>query len=819
MRKKKNIWLALLLFNMLCILSGCASGSTMTAVSVTEISSEKVDENTNTIDISEETTIEGKEFAMSVTCGYGKYAKYGRNMAVQAEITNYGTDFTGELQVLVPGNASSGQSKLFKKEISLAAGETKKTEIIVPVVFSTGKLTISICDEAGKKLEKTELRVNVESTQTLYIGVLSDNYVDLSYLTDTETKTFLIEADSFPENKKALEMLDILVINDFNTGIFNEKQYEALKSFVYEGGTLVIGTGATGGKSLSCFEDTFLSGTLRKTDKVKISLGSAAAVEKDILDITTEDGMAVVTENSLVLMEKTEKGKGNILLFTFDLGLENENWNTTGKAITALITENISAAKQGQLRGETEGGSSYQLRNCLEMTGSDNVPSLGRYAILLTVYLLLIVLSYFVLKKLDKRSCTWVFIPLLSVFFSLAVYLMGTDTRFSKPYVQYLTFADITEGLESETLTFSLTAPYNNAYEVSVPADYDVSIPTMNYYNYNSYDSGEASSEYDIAVGYGAEETTLGIHNHGAFEAAYFSAALTKETDGYVESSVTVSIDENGEAVYGGTVTNQLGYDLQDAVLLVDSCWYILGELKDGETKTIDNLEFYAAYSMDDIWNTGVLERAVGGEPWSQGNNSDKLRHYYALEYIFTDSYRGRLETGNRVYGFTEDKDNALIDSLGLKNSGIKVVTAQIDPVTVVGREQEYISDLADRMVVLDGDYDETYRYIHSERLEAEFHFNADEKLASLIYPTGGNPENGGSNVWGYGYYGTVNAFNYETGAYEVIFESGSPAVIKDIAPYLNDKNVLRLRFDTDEAARNRYSIKMPVLAALKEAR
>ncbi len=807
-------------------LGGCYSSNAVSVVQTTAAVETKLTDDVetegekNTIETTELTVEELGGFVLSVSCGYGKYAKYGRDMGVQATIINHGEDFVGELWILIPKDGSGSQSNLFRKEFSIASGEEKTIELAIPVLFSTGKLNISIRDEKEKEKASVDVRVNVQGDEgVLYVGVLSDNYMDLSYLTDSHTKTFFVEGEDFPENKKGLDMLDILVINDFNTGNFNASQYEALKGFVNEGGTLVLGTGATGMKTLEIFKDDFLTGSAGKVESQAVSLGSSGKkIEKEILNITLDNGSVVYKENEIPLMEKVNAGNGNIQLFAFDLGLSSNEWNTMGKHILSKITDNLSQTKKLQLSGEAGRNQNfYQLRNCLEMLNTDNVPSVGKYAAALGMYLILIGPGlYLVLKKLDKRQFTWLIVPGLAVIFSLTIYFMGSDTRLSKPYAQYITFAHISEGVESEELTFSLTAPYNNAYQVTVPAEYDVTLPVMDYY-YGNYSYDKGSLEYDMSISYGAEVTTLGIRNHGAFEPAYFSADSVKKAEGSVESKISMKELTDGELTYTGSVTNNLGYDLESAVLVVDSHYIVLGSLTNGETRQIDGLQSYVLNSQDDMWNYGIIELIIGGDPWVNGRDNEKLRQYYALEYKLTNDLQ-RQEKANYLLGFTEDSSNPVIEATGLKNAGIKVVTAAVEVDHRISDKQEYVPSLDNRYVVLNGDYDSVYRYIYSDSLELEVHFAEDEVISSIAYPKSGNSENDPKIAHnGMGYYGTIEAFNYETEQYEQIFESGKPDVLEEVAPYLNEDNTMRLIFQIDEKARNYYSISVPLLTATKE--
>ena len=97
---KKKVWITFsLFFSMLFLFTGCTvntSTSSTTTVAVVE-TKETVEEETskneeikNTLETMKEDIVEGKEFSLLVSCGYGGLAKYGRDMGVLATITNHG---------------------------------------------------------------------------------------------------------------------------------------------------------------------------------------------------------------------------------------------------------------------------------------------------------------------------------------------------------------------------------------------------------------------------------------------------------------------------------------------------------------------------------------------------------------------------------------------------------------------------------------------------------------------------------------------------------------------------------------------------------
>lgn len=263
MKKKRGLLTGIWLLSLVAVLAlgGCSSAT---------LESEDMVDETAEPEAAPE-VFQGGSLTLSIDYGYDKYVKSGRYMRVLADITNEGADFSGTLQVIIP--SQSDKKFMYQKEVSLASGETKRLEMAVPVGSSVSRYNFVLADEGENVVAKKTVRAYVYRESTFFTGILTDDVQGLSYLSDNQMKTFYLEADTFPEDVMGLDSLDIIIINDFNTDQLNEKQYEALKNFVMRGGTLVLGCGSTGAKTLAVFDDSFLTGIRGEVSSKETTFG------------------------------------------------------------------------------------------------------------------------------------------------------------------------------------------------------------------------------------------------------------------------------------------------------------------------------------------------------------------------------------------------------------------------------------------------------------------------------------------------------------------------------------------------------------------
>lgn len=869
---KRRIWMGLVCLALFGLLAFSGCGGYKSNVATEEITESKEPDSAPEV-------FQGGSLKLSIDYGYDKYVKSGRYMRVIADITNSGENFSGNLSVIVPGQ-NQKQYK-YEKEVSLAGGETKRLELAVPVGGVSNQCNFVLTDANERVVAEKSVKAYVSRDNDLFTGILTDDTQGMAYLSGNQMKTFYLDADNFPEDALGLDSLDILIINDFNTEALNEKQYGALKEFVMQGGTLVLGTGSTGVKTMAAFKDSFLTGAIGDLTKRATAFGlteeklveiknqlleealarqeekereaeaedskegeaaevtetvaeentaskiaqdllpetdainqlSVDTIEKDILSVHLDGATVLVKENDVALLESLSKGKGKVLLFTMDLGLDSSLRDTIGREIANQIAGNISISGAEKINRESYGYNySYLQHSAADLVDAENVPSVGKYAVILLVYVLLIGPPlYFVLKKLDKRQLTWAVIPLFSVLFGSFIYGIGGATRQDAPYIRFVAIKTIENGMAATETLFGITAPYNDNYELQFMGSQHV-VPEI---TPNDYYSGNLSSDndYNIAVKYGGGNTEIKIKDYPAFETTYFKTSSSEEEEGSLGSTLDFT-----DFIMKGEVTNNLGYKLEQAALYAYGVVYPLGDLEQGQTISLTGRDGYLILNRNDIYNhEELITELSGGKPYGsqKEQTAEQVRWYYTYEYYLTKLV-GSDSTGCYLMGFSEDTQNAFLEGSGLDVKGVNMAVATVD-VNLSQNGLTYIPRLDAYIQNVDGNYDRLERFLYGEECYMELQFNSNEKIQEIIYSGKMNQGFGNHSTPSYfSFAGEVKAYNYMTNEYELLFKSGEEGSVP-AAAYLDENNRMKLWIIPDETViSNQGQVSMPVLSAVK---
>lgn len=702
---------------------------------------------------------------LTMQCGFDNMVKYGRDICIHSEITNHEENFVGYMRVIIP--SENDDNVMYQKEISIPAGETKKIMFPLSPDVAGSKYNVQIVNEQGEVVVEKELIPSFQyDSEKLFVGVLSDEKDYLGYLSQTDVKVFYLDADKLPDEEEALDTLDIIVINNFNTGNLSEEQYEALKTWVSNGGNLVIGTGAGGSKTLDVFKDDFITG----------AFGNVEADGSMLLDL--DNSTEINLEQSKKIFYVIDKGFGRVLVCKEDLGVEYDDWAVIGSDLLKGIKNNLSEYKKGQLQ-ESSDGSYYDILGGLTSVGNLKVPSVKKYVFVLVIYILLVgPFLYFVLKKLDRRHFTWGLVPVMSIIFAISVYALGNETRLDDPFVGYMNFYNLDgsgKDQGEENIFFNITVPTNNKYTFELPETTEISYLNSGYDAYRNggvtgYKNKKDKLTYKTAISYGAAGTTLQMKNYSAFSSAYFKIGSSHAGEGNYDYNIKS---------YGyhlsGTFTNNLGYDLEHAMVVCDEMLVYVGDIKNGETIDLSNVEkknIYNIASADCIYEGDLLSELAGGNAYDNDVEPSVAKRYYALQYMCNYNFT-ELSKGAKLIAFTEEEaGDGFVQQLDLKCSGLKVVKIPLQVDRTSGKK-EFIANLDQYASMIEGEFDEVYRYSYSEVALQEVQFEEGDKIKSIGYNKAVNPELKSSYSNYYGFDGKVYFYNLDTGVYEQVMESG----------------------------------------------
>lgn len=768
------------------------------------------------------------DLEVEVKFGFEGYSKYSSYMRIQFLAQNSGNDFSGKFRVEYPTYADEKLAML-ARNVAIASGEKKKVEIVLPVMESTS-YKVSICDEEGNMLAKKNVNVegccNLED-QMLFVGELSDDtsglqYINNAFMGNSKTdsfeadKVFELSAEDISDDFRSFDTLDIIIINDFNTSVFTEKQINALKEWVESGGMLLLGTGANADKVLKGFSGNILSGKIgaAKTiatnfgmskDEVTLLSGEADVEDKVNIDITSldiEKSKAVLADSEEKLLSSVALGDGKIYIAEYSLNLPDKMWNTYGAAVAEVLKKEQSSLvdKNGNYRGMNAQVYSYSyIDDVLNINSADSLPNLKLYGAILIIYVILVgPAAYIYYRKKDKRGLLWVFVPVTAVVFSVMIYIIGTSTRIQKPYINYASVMNLSEE-EKDTnrldTVFSVASSSNKPYSMTVNSDISV-FPMKRNNGYYGVDEGTLNqSDYKYGIEYGSDSTKLLMNRLSSFEAVKFEMAHNASGHGNVD----IKLDKEGSKIKG-TLTNNMSYSLNKCIIYDNGKVYYLGDIAAGDTVDISKLSSSDIFDSSQYGYDGeaAIEAAYGTSFYGPANSDYDMRRKIGM---LIDYYQFH-SVQTWFYGFAEEgEETGFTDNFSYKKYGNTAVCkllnikAKADGHDIIGNLSKYAYIYDDIKTNGDIIYDTT-----SAAYEVTYRFPYNFVPKQLIYnadTVDGREFTLGTNGFATeAFIGKAMLRNKKTGELDEIIESGKETVVKGIDKYLNDDGTLTIHYN-----------------------
>lgn len=748
--------------------------------------------------------------------GFDKFYKIGNTTPVYFEIENKLRDINGELQIEMPNRSDS--ITIYAMNVSLPKDSTKKFIMNVPMnVFST-KLRVNLAE--GKKIVSTKsFRIDPGSNMETYaIGILSDDFDSIKYINritiknlgNFSTKNVRLDENSFPEDIDAIKTFNVIVINNFDTSKLSKPQYEVLKKWVYGGGTLIIGTGPSQNKTLAVFKDDFITGEVGEvrvisTSSLQDMAGSKSmeAMNISALDISIKDSLSVIKDGNFTLLQKIEKGKGVIGVASFDFGMEPlSTWIGNSTFADKLI---VSVLPQYYLSDTYQKGMMYQdnmyaINNALRNIPELPLPKTSHMIFLYAAYILLAApISYFILKRLDKRELMWLTVPILSITFSGAVYVSGAGTRLTEPVTNVISVVDIdNSGTIIPKIYAGVFTPQKDSIRIEAGEDFNIR-PLMlnNGYYTRRIDDDNTPKRIDSKV-IVSPKTVLEFYDSGIWSMKTLAMETDEVITGKLESNLNYS-----KGSFTGTIINTSGFDLDECYIITPNQYAGIGPMKNGETKQIDikpSSYFGQRYE---------LINAIYKDPYSGPQASNKKKKFTSeemakfrlnmqkrqvLEYGFmNEAYQG-FEAKLIAWSSTPVSKELPVNGKITKKYEKSLITSKVNLSFRDGNNIEYPLGFMKPTIVNNlnaGNYDE-YGKMFYGRGSFEIHYKIDSSIrieSIRTQFTVGNAQRVRQYIW------NNEKGDWVEGDYRS-FDINNPGLL---VKYIDNDNTLKLKIEMDD--------------------
>lgn len=566
--------------------------------------------------------------ALKVTAGYDGQAKFGLWLPVSVDVSNDGPDVSAQLVTRVwwdQGNPNAPLTE-YVKDIELPRGARKRVTLFVPAAMD--KLTVTLNGPRGNVLaESTE---TLTAIQGALAGVLADtpdvarflSGVNLGQVNRPWPVTVVrLDSDRIPTVSAALGALDVLVLSSTAPEKLTSDQWRAVEGWVAQGGVLVLGGGSQAGQVLGAVPESLrpvqVTGTVTLTQVDALAsllptgsqAGAPPAGKYVAAAGSLQQGKALAEENGVPLLAEREYGQGTVYYSALDLageplitwsgspGLWETLLRRAGLGLTSTAGAFGGAQPTGPYRGSYPPGSpgrfAPQLAYAVRNMPSLEVPSLRALALLLLGYALLAgPLTYFLLRKLDRRDWSWLVIPTLALIVAGTVYSVGFAGKGKDVFTNTLAVVRLAPGQRTVPVTswVGVFAPSRNHYTVEIPGQSLVSGGLENGY----YGPGPAATNPAKPIGMRVAEgsgSQVELLDYNVWTIRTYAVDTDITVSGTVEGRLTArpTTTSSGINAYSleGTVTNSLPFDLEDVTVLAGFAYQRVGDIPAGASKTV----------------------------------------------------------------------------------------------------------------------------------------------------------------------------------------------------------------------------------------
>ncbi len=542
-------------------------------------------------------------FEVKTSIGFNGFYKYEYVTPINIEIKNNDKDVNGKIQILFENVTTNLNKKLYTaytKELSLAKGATKTINMELKLDRYIGEYKIRILDKSDRLIweDKSVAMPAAKAANVVGVGVLSDEFESLWYLplmafTNPNEKggnrasAMCNLEGQIPTDARYLEMLDVIIINNYNTEKLTSEEKNALIKWTNNGGVLLIGTGPSYNKTLKGLEDINyinVSGTTAITEfnNMKDSSGNPFVPNSPlpIINAASSTGSVILEEGAHPIMFIKGSGNGKIIISAFDLGLSPFiDWSGKDKFIQGILAGNISGTFSGDISNSNN--SPYRFFNINQYIPNSKAPSAKVIIVILMIFTVIVgPINYLILRKLDKREMAWITIPALAVIFSLSMLIWGSGTSFKNPLMNNVSVISINDDLNSyEINTFSGVISFKNG-DVNISSGENTSISPNDRYSSSNY---MKFNDQDIVLEYILNKNKeISFKDKGVWDVQQIALKETK----MLEQSIAQDLTIKGNTI-SGVIKNNTNMDFEDTVLFYGQNFHKLGDIKSGESKTI----------------------------------------------------------------------------------------------------------------------------------------------------------------------------------------------------------------------------------------
>ncbi|NTU33575.1 hypothetical protein HPY27_25795 [Brevibacillus sp. HB1.1] len=618
---------------------------------------------------------------LGVTVGIeGKYRDTGM-VPVVVTVRNGGADIEGELFVATGEQGDRRFAVANYQPVSIAGGVTKQVTILVPGSELHGNSFVALMQN-DKIITQTPVTGVSYSEDTLMIGVLAENPDTANFLgvlpkgsIHNPVQLLTMKADNMPVTGTQLQMINMLVINNFALDSLNEQQIKAIRDWTNSGGMLILAGGAQYKKAggiladLSPVEVTGVTSvqTLSslKVDKTNpISLTSPFTVSNG----TVKAGKVLYSEGNIPLMAVHNVGAGKVMYVAYDLAAEPvASWAGNSRFWADTLVKAFGSSMNASNRSMID--NVWPLRDAADRVPSLKIPEVGWFAVFFGIYALVVgPVLFYILRRRRKQSYMWVIVPALSVLAGIGIFSIGAVQRGVGVKLHQVGYIELQNNGQANALSVTaLFVPSNDDYRLTIKGE-GITQPVTERDYIDQIPKTWISIQPD--------QTHIDFRDVEFWSMRKVATEQTLSDVGKIESNLSY---ENG--ALKGTVTNHTKYSLRDVTISTGITVQEFPQLAAGSSIEV-NLPFASQHQARR--NLHRMNTGNALPQYMQSNGYDRqTREQLIVEMLDMMDRRGGQSEVVKLVGWTDEQVvEAVVPNENTENSSIAMVTStlQVNP-------------------------------------------------------------------------------------------------------------------------------------------
>ena len=359
------------------------------------------------------------DLTLSAQAGFDGLFEESAAVPVIVSARNDGPPIDGEIRVAVT-EGIDGDALIYSAPISLPTGSNKRLALVVHLPAFGSEMAVQLVEGEEVIAETQTNGLNRVGRDELFYGVISSDPGGLAFLETVPGEragaavAFLDLAD-LPEVSSAWNALDVLVLDDVDTGRLTAGQSASLRAWVEGGGRLAV-TGGPGGPQTAAGVADLLPVAVTGVESVADlpALSEYAGIPFDtpgpylVTNSNLVRGETLIDQDGLPLLAQVELGRGGVHFLALDPKLAP----LSGWAGHDQIWEDIAASAPSAAPWGLGIQDGFAATSAVGFIPGLRLPSVSQLVFFLFLYTLIIgPINFLVLRRLKRRELAWITIP------------------------------------------------------------------------------------------------------------------------------------------------------------------------------------------------------------------------------------------------------------------------------------------------------------------------------------------------------------------------------------------------------------------------